>query len=227
LFPARIPHQPEVLVNPRRFLIQLTSNGVEATRDLANRSSIVRIRKRPGYVYRDTLGEIERRRAYFLGCVFSIVRAWFQAGKPRITCTSHDFREWAGILDWTVQHLLGGVPLMDGHEGAQERVSNPALSWLRLVAQAVDRSCQLERRLSASDIIDVCELHDIEVPGTNPSASEDRFRRQAGVLMRRVFGTSSEVTVDIFTIRRSTESHSRGSLGGPVETKVYTFDKNE
>src|SRR5690349_550191 len=107
LFPARIPHQREVLVNPRRFLIQLSSNGVEATRDLANRSSIVRIRKRPGYVYRDTLGELVSRQSYYLGCVFAVVRALVEAGKPRTSCTPHDFREWAGTLDWVVQNVFG------------------------------------------------------------------------------------------------------------------------
>jgi hypothetical protein len=30
----------------------------------------------------------------------------------------------------------GSGPLMDGHERAQERVSKPALSWLRAVALA-------------------------------------------------------------------------------------------
>jgi hypothetical protein len=45
-FYARIPHCPEVEINPDRFFISLTSNGVETTPDMANRSSIVRIRER-------------------------------------------------------------------------------------------------------------------------------------------------------------------------------------
>ena len=225
LFPARIPHCCEVLVNPRRFLIQLSSNGVEATRDLANRSSIVRIRKRPGYLYRDTSGEIEARPAYFLGCVFAIVRAWIVAGKRRTPCASHDFREWAGTLDWIVQDLLGAAPLMEGHENAQERVSNPALSWLRLVAHAVEHAGRLGQRLAAGDIVDLCELHGIEVPGASPSASEDQFRRQAGVLMRRVFREADQVEIDSFTARRATELQSRGGLGGPLTIKLYTFAK--
>ena len=226
LFPARIPHQREVLINPRRFLIQLSSNGVEATRDLANRSSIVRIRKRTGYVYRDTLGELDSKQSYYLGCVFAVIRTWVEAGKPRTLRTAHDFREWSGTLDWIVQNLLEAASLMEGHESAQERVSNPAMSWLRLVAQAVERDGKFGRRLAASDLIDLCELHGIEVPGTSPSATEDQFRRQAGVLMRRVFGGTDHVQIDNFSVRRSKESVSRGSLGGPIEHKTYTFTKS-
>src|SRR5262249_27912255 len=83
-FPARIPNRGEALVDPRRFLLQMSSNGLESTRDLANRSSICRIRKRPGFVYRDTVSELRRRQPFFLGCVFSIVAAWIANGKPRM-----------------------------------------------------------------------------------------------------------------------------------------------
>lgn len=42
-FPARVPHRGEVQIDPQRFLVLMTSNGVESTRDFANRSSIIRI----------------------------------------------------------------------------------------------------------------------------------------------------------------------------------------
>ena len=56
-FPCRIPHCREIEVDPSRFFILMTSNGIETTRDLANRSSIVRIFKRDGVQFPDTLGE--------------------------------------------------------------------------------------------------------------------------------------------------------------------------
>ena len=46
----------------------------------------------------------------------------------------HDFRAWAQTLDWIVQNLLGAAPLLDGHRETQERMTNPALTWLREVA---------------------------------------------------------------------------------------------
>ena len=50
--PARVPYKGEVQVRPDRFVFQLTSNGFESTRDLANRSCIIRIRKRRGFRFR-------------------------------------------------------------------------------------------------------------------------------------------------------------------------------
>jgi hypothetical protein len=128
LFPARVPNRGEVMVNSKRFLLQMSSNGVEATRDLANRASICRIRLRPHFDYRDTLGELQKRQPYFLGCVFTVIAEWIANGKPRTKDMRHCFREWNQILDWIVQNLLGCPPLMDGHEAAQQRVSNSALS---------------------------------------------------------------------------------------------------
>lgn len=48
-FSARVPHCGEVQIDPSRFLVLMTSNGVDSTRDFANRSSIIRIRKRVGF----------------------------------------------------------------------------------------------------------------------------------------------------------------------------------
>jgi hypothetical protein len=79
--PPQLPVEPAA--NCLRWLLQITSNGLEATRDLVNWASICRIFKRPGYQYRDTLGEVLRLQSTFLGAVFSIITAWIAAGKPR------------------------------------------------------------------------------------------------------------------------------------------------
>ena len=50
--PARIPHRGEVQVSTAHINWQLSSNGIEATRDFVNRSVINRISKRPtGYKF--------------------------------------------------------------------------------------------------------------------------------------------------------------------------------
>ena len=46
-FPCRVPHRGEVTVPPENYFVFLTSNGVDTTRDFANRSNIIRIRKKP------------------------------------------------------------------------------------------------------------------------------------------------------------------------------------
>ena len=112
----------------------MTSNGVESTRDFANRSSIIRIRKRIGHSYRtypegDLLSHVKANQPYYLGCVFSVIREWLEMGKQRTSVTEHDFREWARPLDWIVQNVFpGGSPSRRAPEraGAGEQ-SRPEL----------------------------------------------------------------------------------------------------
>jgi len=220
LFPARIPHRGEVLVDPKRFMVQLSSNGVSATKDLINRSSLCRIRKRPGYSYRDTLGELKSRQPYFLGCVFSLIAEWVSEGKPKTADTRHDFREWCQTLDWFCRNLLDAAPLMDGHEVAQERASNPALTWLRSVTLALVADGPLPRSLSATALCELAELHGVELPGT----CKDAPNIQAGRLLAKVFRESPSVELDGFLITREVRMVER-EAGGAMEAKHYTFAK--
>ena len=50
---APVPHRGEIQVRPDNFTFQMTSNGLITTPDFANRSCFIRIRKRPGFVFRD------------------------------------------------------------------------------------------------------------------------------------------------------------------------------
>jgi hypothetical protein len=222
LFPARIPHKGEALVDPKRFILQLTSNGLETTRDLANRASICRIRKRDGFTYRDTLGEIQRRQPYFLGCVFAVIAEWIANGKPRTKDTRHDFREWSQPLDWIIQNILDCAPLLDGHEAAQERTSNPALSWLRRVALAVAAENRLGVPLIASELVEVCELRAVEIPGK--LTDEGCAMRQVGSLCKQVFREGDTVDVDGFTVTRGKKAYRKPS-GDMDEANAYTFTK--
>ena len=154
MFPARVPHRGEIHVDSTRFLLQLTSNGIETTRDLANRASMCRIRKQPDeyqfkrYSEGDLLAHVRANQPYYLGCVFEVIKEWQHQGKPKVKECQHDFREWAMILDWIVQELFKEAPLLDGHRTAQERASNPALNWLRSVALAVKSDNQQDEELS-------------------------------------------------------------------------------
>jgi hypothetical protein len=222
LFPARIPHRGEALVDPKRFILQMSSNGLEATRDLANRASICRIRKRPGFQYRDTLADLQRRQPYFLGAVFSLVAEWIASGKPRSKDCRHDFREWCQILDWIVQELVGCAPLMEGHTEAQERVSNPALSWLRSVALAVESQNRLGLPLIASELVEVCELHAVAIPGG--PADDDRAKRQIGSLCKQLFRGGDGLQLDGFAIERTRREYRKPS-GDLDSTNAYTFTK--
>lgn len=120
---ARIPHRAEVSVNPTRFFVMISSNQFEPTVDLLNRANVVRIRKRqPDHKYRefpegDVLAHVKANQPYYLGCVFSVIRAWVEAGRPRSNDTRHNFRAWAQSVDWMVQKLFDLAPAFEGYEG--------------------------------------------------------------------------------------------------------------
>ena len=225
---ARVPHKGEIQVDARHFLLMMTSNGVETTRDLANRASIIRIRKRPGYTFRkfpegDLLAHIQANQVHFLGAVFAIIRAWHAAGKQRTTETRHDFREWAQVLDWIVRNILEEAPLIDGHSEAQERVSNTALTWLRRVALAVEADHRLDAEITASSIGELCEDHSIEIPGLRETGDDGSRNKRVGILMKKAFGEADELAIDRYHVKRTeTENYDKTELRFRT-FKTYTF----
>ncbi len=226
---ARVPHRGEVPVDPRRFFIFASSNGIEATRDLANRSSFVRIRKRERYQFRahpegGLLEHVQAQQPYHLGCVFSVIAAWLAAGKPRTAETRHDFRDWAQTLDWIVQHLFQAAPLLDGHLAAQERVSNPALVLLRALCLAAEQDQRTDEDLSASAFAELAELHGIPVPGVR-AGQEERAARQVGIHLGRLFKGADTLEVDGFQVRRTERQEDRPDGKGTYPTKTYAISR--
>ncbi|MBE7157220.1 MAG: hypothetical protein INR62_02070 [Rhodospirillales bacterium] len=227
---ARVPHRGEVPVDPRRFFVLASSNGIEATRDLANRSSFVRIRKREQFQFRTypeggLLEHVKAQQSYYLGCVFSIVAEWLIEGKPRTRETRHDFREWAQVLDWIVQRLFGAAPLLDGHMAAQERVCNPALVFLRALCLAVVQDRREAEDFSASGFAELAETHGIAVPGVR-AGQEDRTARQIGIHLGRLFKDGDEVEVDGFLVQRAERLEARQDGNGSYPVKTYAIARS-
>jgi hypothetical protein len=232
-FPCRVPHRGEITVPAENYFVMLTSNGVDTTRDFANRSNIIRIQKKPaGFVFKkyeegDLLGHVRDRQAHYLGCIFALIREWHCRGKPTTQETRHDFREWVQAVDWICQNLLGTVPVMDGHQQAQERVSNPALVWLRNVVLAVNEADEIGHGLTATDILNLCQETDITIPGLKPGTDEDKGKRMIGTVMGKLFRERNTVEVDAFNVTREERYVARenASDGGNFKSKTYTVTK--
>ena len=219
-------------VDSRKFYLMLTSNGFEATRDFCNRSNIIRIKKQPKeYQYSqydegDLLEHIRTHQSYYLGCVLGIIKEWMARGKQKTSDTRHDFREWNQICDWIVQNLFGCDSLMDGHEKMKERVSNPNITWLRKVALATDANSRLGQQLSASEIIELCDQEDIELPGRLSSNNDGAANRKVGLIMSKLFKDSSMLKCEDFEITREEISVPRHDRPNEyTEMKVYAFNK--
>lgn len=243
-YAARVPYADTVDIDPRRVVIQITSNKAEITIDLANRCSATRILKQAeGYPYAkyaegEILEHIRANQPRFLGAVFSIIKAWFDADMPKTSETRHHFRRWAGTLDWIVQHLLRQPALLDGHKETQARMANPALNWMRDVAMAIARSGGLKHCMQTRQIVSILEADGtVDIPGLREGqdASDDAVRKGMLQAVGKRFGQAFNnsvampgrpdvftVTVDGFSIERETiADHQRGR-----QVKKYLFARS-
>lgn len=213
-------------VETRPFIWQLSTNGAELTRDMANRSIITRIRKHePGYnftQYRegDLLEHVIANQAFYLGAIFTVISEWQKAGCPRTNDNRHAFTGWCQVMDWIVQNILGLAPLLDGHEAQQERAANPKLQWLRDVAMAARSADSLGRKITTAKIVEIADEAAIEFPGE----SRDSPAQRAGKILKKLFKDSKgqPISVDGYIISREVGSvYTPGR--GEEDQKLYTF----
>jgi len=213
-------------VDCRGFNWQLSTNGAELTPDLANRSIVTRIRKRPeGWKYRefpegDLLRHVEEKQAFYLGCVFAVLREWLREGRPTTTESRHDFRAWCRALDWIVQNIFQTPPLLDGHREEQQRMASPELQRLRSIAVIAEADGRAGEEMTASDIAELIEGTDAELPPSN-----DKPSMAVGKMLGKIYrkAGADSVEVDGFAIARRVGKLHDGTEG----LKTYIFRRSE
>jgi hypothetical protein len=221
----------ETDIDSTPFLWQLSTNGAELTRDLANRSIITRIRKRPEshafrvYLEGNNLAHVKANQPRFLGAVHAIIREWVAQGRPMTQEARHDFRTWCRIMDWIVQNIFEFPPLLDGHREEQMRTANPKLQWLRDVVHAVLSDGYQGTGLTASDLAEVAEEHDLPLPGKQ-GPSQEGLEVRVGKLLGRLFkdSGSDEITVDGRKFTRQIEGQYDPVRKQHRDQKTYLID---
>jgi hypothetical protein len=237
LFPARVPHRGQIDIEPDKFFISLTSNGVDLRPDMALRSNIISIRKKPeGFCFRqfevngrntDLLEHVRSNHAFYLGCVFAVIREWIRRGRQRTSETRHDRREWCQVLDWIVQHIFNLPPIMGGHKEVQARVSTPGLIFLRQLCLAIQNADRLDASLKATDLYELCLQYDVEIPGVSPDRRDDSEygRKIVGGVLSRIFqkngGRVTTIEIDGFQIEREEQEVYRGDGKGSFSSWSY------
>lgn len=228
-FTARIPFSAPIKVDPSKHIIFISSNGFETTKDLTNRASIIRIKKREGYRFgiyegKDTLQMVFELQHLWLGTVFTVIKEWFRRGKPRTNETRHDMREWCQVLDWIVQNILGAAPLMNDHEEAKQRAANPNLTFMRALAIAVNEDHKLNQALTATQLVNLCVEREIVIPGLSEDKQSDvdAGKRQVGTVLSKLFGELNELTVEDFRVVKEEENVTNDS-GNTQTLKKYAF----
>ena len=228
--PARVPYRGEVQVQPDRFLFQLTSNGFEGTRDLANRSCIIRIRKRRDFTFQrypegTLLNHVHHNLGRYLGCIHSVLAKWVSSGKPSTNDIRGEgrFRLWAQVMDWIIQELFDLPSPLDGHEQAQERVSNPALHWLRQLCLTAQEDARLDEALTASDIVEISNSHSLDIPGLGDDAPDSKALLRIGCIMGKLFRQSNDISLEGFQLQRTDSTYYYEAQRKEIHGKKYTI----
>jgi hypothetical protein len=209
-----------------------TSNKAQTTPDLANRSIITRLRKRPWnfqfrqYEGADLLTHIEKDSDHYISCVFAVIREWHRRGKRRTDETAHDFREWSQTLDWIVRNIFELPALLEGHRGEQLRISSPGLSFLRDLALAVETIGDCGKDLNATEIAVLCDAAGIDIPGNAPGAEIEKASRRIGSIFAPLFRASDKVSVEGFEVTRKTQPRKLVDRGEFRDTKFYCFKRS-
>ena len=221
-------------VDPENYFLGLTSNGAEMTKDLANRSCFVRIRKRPeGYEFRDYgdqefIDFVKSNHEIFLSAIYSILRHWNEEGRPKTGETRHSFRLWARVMDWIVQNYFGLPPLFEGHEEASLRTVSPHLSFLRdFLIMLSDEDGFESRSFRASELAEKCMEEDMRIPGLREVMQDhsESWNMAMGKIFKNTMGESNEFHLDGFLIEREQVRRIQGGSGSSKEHWEYRFSR--
>ena len=99
------------LIQSGRYILQASSNGIQGTRiSRIEPVSSASANDQTSLLLKDTKGKVvEHGRAHqgkFLGAIHTVVEEWVKKGKQENGERPHDFKEWAGILDWIMTNIF-------------------------------------------------------------------------------------------------------------------------
>jgi hypothetical protein len=138
----------------------------------------------------------------------------------------HDFREWAGALDWIVQNIFKLPPLLDGHREQQNRVSSRGITFLFDVCKAVSDSGHCDEPLKASMIASILMDKRVVPKGCEDTADIGDWSKEVGRKLGRLFNDEGSQTlyVDDFRLTRTVEEYDKERKENRA-TKYYTVNQ--
>jgi hypothetical protein len=227
----RVPHRVG-MTDSRAHVLLCTSNGLQMTEDLGNRSLTARIRKQPaGYKWHnwpkggengDIRDHVRAMRAQYLGAVYALVREWIKEGTPT-TETTHSFRRSVGALNWIVTKLLGLPDLMTGQSEIKARQASPIHRFLKEFAQTVDPAAG--SKFSALGLVTRAESYAVTLPeSVEKRIGETEQAKQMGILLGQAFKASGgkPLVLDGWKVIRTGELTQAGH-----QSKQYQFQRSE
>ena len=166
-------------VDPTNYFICISSNGLAARKDLAERTWFIRIHKKPDdhqfYAYEEggIIAHVLKNHHYYLGCIYSIIQEWWTQGKHHTDETRHSFREFTQVCDWIAQNVLGEVGVMDGHAEAAGLYGDAGRVFFSRIWDTVEKQGKLNHLFKATQLAMMAFRFSIPVPGAVGRARND------------------------------------------------------
>ena len=229
----------EMEVSVERFCTLITSNDLQFTQDLANRSTIIRIRKKPNnYPWKSYSGlrldeHVKLHRCRYLAAVYRVVQEWHKQGCQQLHRGHHDFRWWAGRMDWIIENFFPGeAPLLEGHKNAQARAGDSRLGWWQKVAFELEKQGRLGQPLQMLDLRDLCLDAGIQVyrkPGQEWKTFNNDVDelKSLGKHFAPLFAREAEgvLHLDGFKVKKVDTEAERVGNGCAYSIKAYVFSR--
>lgn len=205
IFEARAPYvQAELDVTAEVFAG--TSNGAVLSDDLASRTCLIRICKRPdSYIFRiweegGLLDHIVAARPQILAAVYSLVTEYAQKGHPTGgQVTGFRFAAWERVTSWILEHCFALQLFEQDYKLIQDSMSDPNYDLLISLLRAV------AKRRPGEDVTarDIAEIGSAEGVFNEEQDSGPLF---IGKLLKRHFDSDGErVLGGIFKITRESK----------------------
>ena len=238
---ARPPYRKFIEIDPARTVVSMTSNSADMTEDLANRCVSVSIRKQPmDHVYAtfgedecDLLTYVERNQPDLLGAVFCIVEEWHKQGCPEDTeaRAKHDFRKWAGVLNYIVTEILDEPDMFEGYEAVRMRLHNSDMIWLRTTGLALLQTDEPLTPMTTQELLEMLEDwgHSDLIPSLKDGEGIDDSRplkkalRTTGRMLKSLFKNGAQINIEDLVINKESKRVKREDGKGYREHSVYSF----
>jgi hypothetical protein len=188
-------------ISPANHVVFITSNGLVATRDSANRFWFIRIlKKADDYLFHqysegDLLAHIAFNWRDYLAFIYAICRAWFEQGCQRTSEHRHNFRDFTQVCDWIAQNILKEAPVMDGHPEAVKLFSDAGRVLFLRLWDGLQRQGQLNRAFRAGQLATMAFRFRIQLPGLSEERATDETAgaKLVGAIAAGVFGDESSM----------------------------------
>jgi len=166
-------------VDPSNFFVCISSNGLAARKDLAERTWFIRIEKKPeGYQFRPykeggIVAHVAKDQPYFLACIYSIIREWWRRGRKKTDETGHSFREFTQVCDWIAQNILDEAAVMEGHKEAAQLYGDAGKVFFSRIWDTLEKQGKLNHLFKATQLATMAFRFSIPVPGATGKALRD------------------------------------------------------